>query len=112
GHDRWVVDVRGMTSLAHRFDQNSAGAMLGNGVSGDQVLTFVLQQGQVLVVPSDLGGATTPWLSLGDGHNILRPRASVPEPPAPSEAACCYEPPSSPGAADACRTCGLRGLRR
>jgi hypothetical protein len=78
GHDRWVVDVRSMTSLAHRFDATAAGAILSNGVGGDQTLTFILQQGQVLVTAPDLSGAITPWLSLGDGHNIVRLIASVP----------------------------------
>src|SRR5262249_9894627 len=34
GHDRWVADVRGMATLAHSFDSNLVGAVLGNGVSG------------------------------------------------------------------------------
>jgi hypothetical protein len=78
GHDRWVVDVRSVTSLAHRFDATAAGAVLSNGVGGDKTLTFILQQGQVLVTAPDLSGAITPWLSLGDGHTIVRLIASVP----------------------------------
>jgi len=77
GHDLWVVDAQGMSMLAHRVDADAASDVLANAAGGPQARIFVLRGGQVLLISPDLTGATIPWLSLRDGHPVIRLLASV-----------------------------------
>ena len=77
GHDLWVVDAQGMNMLAHRVDADAASDVLANAAGGPQARIFIVRGGQVLLLAPDLTGATIPWLSLRDGHPIVRLLASV-----------------------------------
>jgi hypothetical protein len=78
GHDLWAVDLQNETILSHLLDRDAAGSVLGNGVTGEGALAFVLRQGQVLVAPPTLNGSIKPWLVLAGGHSVVALLASLP----------------------------------
>ncbi|HST90258.1 MAG TPA: hypothetical protein VLJ14_17925, partial [Ktedonobacterales bacterium] len=60
-----------------RVDADAASDVLTNAAGGPQARIFVVRGGQVLLLAPDLTGATIPWLSLRDGHPIIRLLSSV-----------------------------------
>jgi hypothetical protein len=78
GHDLWAVNLLNETIRSHLLDRDHAGSVLGDGVAGGDALAFVLRQGQVLLAPPTLNGATKPWLVLSGGHSVVALLASLP----------------------------------
>jgi hypothetical protein len=75
GHDFWLVSIPDAAVVAHRYDADAAEDALANAQSPS---IFLLRGGQVQILSADLTGATTPWLTLADGHPILRLLATSP----------------------------------
>lgn len=71
GHDLWLVDTQVMTVLAHRND-DAADGVLANSSTDQGAQTFLLGGGVVTLVSPDLIGVQHQWLSLSDGHPIIR----------------------------------------
>src|SRR5579859_2404132 len=68
GHDFWELDVSGMSVLSHRVDTDAADAVQANTMPSGA--TFILRDGNVLLINSDLSGSSVNWLSLNNGHVV------------------------------------------
>lgn len=76
GQDLWLVDTLNMTVLAHRNDV-VAESVLANRSTDQKAQEFLLRGGAVTLVSPDLGGTQQPWLSLSDGHPVIRLLATI-----------------------------------
>ncbi len=77
GDDVWLLDAQGMTMIAHRLDVRDTAVVLANQASSGRASEFLLSGGVIQLVAPDLGGSVQSWLSLGDGHSVVRLLASV-----------------------------------
>lgn len=71
GHDLWEVDTQGMVLLVHRTDGIAAGIGLVNGAGASAKNAFMLRQGEVYLISTNLSGNPVPWLRLSDGHQVV-----------------------------------------